>query len=350
MDAQLFRLAGTVVFANVLTLAALARAEGTVELELVGDARGSAMAFQDWAQALARAGIRNVRLRTAADGSIQPGIETRGTAERPIYVVTGVVRGRDAIELPGRRFRRGDVGRLTQWLDDLAKNGPPESREKRAAFGLTASQLAAVRSELAAPVGFDTAGMTPGEVVAKIASQLTLPLELNADAIQSLGDEKLVDDLSGFSRGLALAYALRQSGRGLQPRPSGDRASYGVVDAADASDVWPVGWPPEGSPHETLPALFEFLNINVQNVSAAKALDAIAQRIKAPVLLDRSILARHGVDPAQAMVSLPRTRTTHSQALRKILFQARMKYELRCDDAGRPFLWVTSIKPEAAKP
>jgi hypothetical protein len=45
------------------------------------------------------------------------------------------------------------------------------------------------------------------------------------------------------------------------------------------------------------------------------------------------------------MVSLPRVRTTYSLALRKLLFKAGMKFEVRCDERGKPFLWVTAVKP-----
>jgi hypothetical protein len=32
-------------------------------------------------------------------------------------------------------------------------------------------------------------------------------------------------------------------------------------------------------------------------------------------------------------------------ALRKLLFQAGLKFEVRLDEAGKPFLWITTVKP-----
>jgi hypothetical protein len=64
-----------------------------------------------------------------------------------------------------------------------------------------------------------------------------------------------------------------------------------------------------------------------------------------PVLVDHNALARHGVDPSKVTVSHPPSRTTYSQVLPKILFQARLKSEVRVDEAGKPFLWVSTIKP-----
>ena len=40
---------------------------------------------------------------------------------------------------------------------------------------------------------------------------------------------------------------------------------------------------------------------------------------------------------------------TYSQVLGKVLMQARLKYELRVDEADKPFVWITSVKP-AGKP
>ena len=95
--------------------------------------------------------------------------------------------------------------------------------------------------------------------------------------------------------------------------------SYAVAKARLDREVWPIGWPPEKPQAEVLPALFEFRNVNVQNVSAARVMEAIGGQVKVPILLDHNALARHGVDPAKTNVSLPQQRTSYSLALRKLL-------------------------------
>lgn len=325
---------------SVIAIDMSADAAGSVQLELVGDAQGASLVFQEWAELLGKAGIHNVRFRSTQD-SDKVGIETQGTVESPVYVVTGFVRSRDELTLPGGRFRRSDLTRLTQWLDDLAKNGPVAGRPKKAAFGLSSPQFEKIREDLSTPVGFSTRGMTGQRTVEKIANRLKQPLQLETEAARALADEKLNEDLSEFTCGTALAYVLRLAGYGLLPQATG----YAVVKVRANLEVWPVGWTPEKPPQQEVPALFEFLNINVQNVSAATALDAIGKRLKTPVLIDRNVLARHSIDPAKAMVSLPRSRTTYSLALRRLLFQAGMKFEVRHDEAGMPLLWITSVKP-----
>jgi hypothetical protein len=333
------------LFLTTLLAAATARAGGTVQLELVGDARGSAMIFQEWAQTLGKAGIRNVRIRVA-EASEKPGIDVQGTAENPVYVVLGIVESRDAIVLPNGRYRRGDVARLAQWLKDLAEHGPNAGREKKGAFGLTPTLLARVRKDLATGVGFNTQGMTRRRVVEKIAAQLKLPLRLDDGAARAMADDKVEDELTDLACGTALACVLRPVGYCLVPRDAGGETAYAVVKAAAGIEGWPVGWEQSDKPtREALPGLYEFHNVNLQNVPAATAIGAIAKLVKAPVLVDHYALARHKIDLAKVTVSLPRSRTTYSLTLRKMLFQARLKFDVRYDEAGAPLLWITTLKP-----
>lgn len=302
------------------------------------------MAFQEWLQALSRAGIRDVRLRSAVPTD-QPGIEVRGTEQNPVYMVTGMLTARDEIVLPGARFRRSDLRRMAEWLDDLAKRGPPERREVTSAFGLTEKQLEKAHDDLAKVVGFSTQGMTRSEAVQKIGQQLTLPLRVEGELTG--GDEKIAEQLSTLSCGTALACILRPIGFCMVPRAAGEGLAYSVARARLDQEVWPIGWPParDKPVSALLPALFEFRNVNVDNVSATDVLNAIGPQIKAPILLDHNALARHGVDPTKTSVKHPSHKTNYSLALRKLLFQAGLKFEVRVDEAGTPFLWISTVKP-----
>ncbi len=320
------------------------RAAGRVQLELVGDAQGSALAFQQWLQTLSRAGVKNVRIRSAKVAD-RVGIDVRGTKENRLYVVTGIVKSSDELLLPAGRFRRRDAGRLARWLEELAKYGPEDQRPPRAAFGLTREEFERIQKELARAVDFSTRGMPRGEAVEKIRRRLSLPLKLDPKLAKVLAQDKVGEELSGVSCGTALAYVLRPMGLCLVPRQLDRGTVCEVIKAQPKLEVWPVGWKPEKPRPKVLPALFEFHNVNIQDVSTATALEAIGRRLKVPVLIDHNALARHGIDPEKAMVSHPRSRTTYSLVLRKILFQAGLKYELRVDEAGKPFLWISTVKP-----
>jgi hypothetical protein len=326
----------------LLTAPAGAAPAGEVQLEIAGDNQlGAGMSFQQWGQALAAAGVQNVRLRSAHEGD-KPSIEVGGTPQLPLYKVTAVLGARDELIVPGGRFRRSECKKLAAWLDDLAKRGPVEKREKVSAFGLTASQLGKVNSDLSKAVGFSTKGMTRSEAVNKIAGQLGLALKIEGDLAD--GDDKIEEELSGFSSGTALACILRPVGFCMLPQVNGETLSYAVKKAELDQEIWPVGWPAEAA-QKVLPALYEFHNVNVSGVTASKLLEVVGRQINAPVLFDHNALAWHVIEPDKATVSHPQQRTTYSVALRKMLGKIGLKFEVRVDEAGKPFLWVSTVKP-----
>jgi hypothetical protein len=326
----------------LLAPAAWAAPAGQVKLEIAGDNRqGAGMTFQQWQQALVAAGVKNFLLRSGQEGE-KPSIENLGTEQLPLYKVTAVLGAGDVLLVPGGRFRRSECNKLAAWLDDLAKRGPADKREKVSAFGLTASQLEKVNADLAKGVGFSTKGMTRREAVDKIGGQLGLSLKIEGTLAD--GDEKIEEELSGFSSGTALACILRPIGACLTPQVDGETFSHVVKKAQLGQEIWPVGWPAEGA-QKVLPALYEIHNVNVAGVTAAKLLDVVGKQVNAPVLLDHNALARHNIDPDKAVVSDPQERTSYSIALRKMLGKVGLKFEVRIDEAGKPFLWVSTIKP-----
>lgn len=331
------------LWASLLVYSGPALAAGTVRLELLGDARGAPLAFQEWSQALGKAGIQNFRIQSVKEPG-KPAIDIQGTEDRPVYVVTGVILSRDEIELPGRRFRRTEIKQLAAWLNDLAEQGPVGMRPNRGVFGLTADDAEKVLTEIAKPAGFDSQGMSRRAAIEKIAALLDPPLKIETRLAEALGDAEVDAPLSGLSRGTALAYLLRMAGMGFAPKESDGKIAYELVPLRDDAKCWPVGVEAE-SAREALPALFEFHNVNVQNVSAAKAISSIAKLMDTPVLIDANALAGQEIDPDKVLVSHPRSRTVYGIALRKMLFQAKLKYEVRLDDAGKPFLWITPIRP-----
>jgi hypothetical protein len=311
-------------------------------LTVVGESQVAAD-FHQWMAVLARAGVSHVQFRVAGPTD-QAGIEVQGSPERPRYRVTGTLSSRGELILPGGRFGRGEAGRIARWLEDLAANGPPERREVKSAFGLTAKQFQQVRDDLAQLVGFSTQGVARSDVVERIGRRLRFPFEIDRRQREALGQEPVAEQLSGLSCGTALACVLRPSGLGLVPRPNSSAASYWIGDARDAREIWPIGWPSEKLPHDVLPVLYEFHNVNIQGVTAAKAISAIGQLLKAPMLMDHNAMARYGIDPDKVIVSFPPSRTTYGLILHKVLFKAGLKDELRVDEAGNPLLWVTTVK------
>ena len=290
--------------------------------------------------------MSNLRIRSG-QATDRLGIESRGTDSAPVYVVTGFITSANELLMPGGRFRAGDVARLAQWLDELARFGPPDQRPERSAFGLTPEQFEQVHQALAGRIGFSTKGMSRRQVIEKVRERLILPLRIEPRLIQAISEDDVVaEELSDLSCGTALAAALRPPGLALVPRDAKPRGLECLVaEAKPDMEAWPIGWEPEKPRRELLPGSFEFLNVNVQGVPVTQVIEAVSGRLSVPVLLDHNAMARHGIEPDKALVSMPQRRTTYSLLLKRCLYQAGLKSELRVDEAGKPFLWITTVKP-----
>ena len=63
------------------------------------------------------------------------------------------------------------------------------------------------------------------------------------------------------------------------------------------------------------------------------------------MLFDEQALVLKKLDPSKVKVKIPEAKLGYEAVLDKAMFQSGLKHEVRLDDAGRPFLWVTSRVP-----
>jgi hypothetical protein len=348
-------------------MAATTRAAAPIELELATERGVQITAPQEWLQLLTAAGIDNVRIRGARPGD-RPTVENRGSRERPRYHVTGLVTSRNELFLPGGSFSRADRSRLKDYFDGLAADGAESLTAPRGMFGLTGKEIERVFADLAQPIDFETKGQSSRAIIDRLQTKFTLKVVVDVAADRTLREAApVVDELQGLSAGTATAMMLRGDGLVLRPEKSRGQpvvyrvaaggsppsAATGAPPAAAATagragktndhemTHWPIGWELQQTPGETAPSLFEFLNAEVDGYTLEETLAAIGPRLKIPIYLDRAALAAHRIDLAKIQVRLPRTRIFYKRLIDRVLAQARMGSQLRIDEAGKPFLWVT---------
>ena len=319
-----------------------------VQFDIVTDDGVSAEVIRDWYQVFADLQVRQADFHSAR-GAQPLEIETAGRGST--YVVHGRLTKARELLVPGARFLLVDRARLAAWIDRLSSDGPEALADARPdAFGLPASTLDKLRKRLASPYQAATSDRSPREVVDEIADSLNLEVVSPAAVRSNLGRaEPVNNELQGLAAGTVLAASLRGVGFGFAPqRGAEDRLRVALIALDPAADrpveTWPVGWSADDRRRELVPKLFEFLNVEIDGVSVGEAVDNIAPRLEVPVLYDRAALARHKVDVSAVDAAVPAKRTSYSLLLQKLLFQARLKYELRVDDGGRPFIWITTIK------
>jgi hypothetical protein len=340
-----------------LAIAAVANAAGPpIELELVTEQGVQITAPQQWLQLLAGIGIEHVQIRGSRQGD-KPKVTSRGSTKAANYQVIGVLTSRDQLLLPGGTFTKADRAKLKDYFAQLGADGADSVTAPHIRFGLTEKKLTAVLADLAQPIDFETKGLAPRAFLDRLQTKLSFKPSVDAEAEQAMRTAApAVDDLTGVSAGTALAIMLRNCGLVMRPeKKRGQPVAYHVVVAgpdtvrqrtlgkmtAPDMQYWPIGWEPEKSPGEMAPSLFQSRNAEIDGYSLEESLGAIGPLLKIPMFFDRAALKAHQIDPAKIQVKLAKTRTTYKRVIDRILSQARLASEIRIDEAGVPFLWIT---------
>jgi hypothetical protein len=323
---------------------AAAAGESPVHVELVQAQRGAVDAPAQWAERLNRLPLASLRVRSARPGD-RPRVERRGTADRPVFHVTGLLGPRNELQLPGATFRLGQDARLGEWFDGLRVDGasPAKSASR---FGLDDAALAKLKQDLSSAWPHSTAGAALRSIVAQIQQQVPLSLVIDPTARTAFSrPAMIIEDYQGLATGTALSAALHTAGLGWVPEKN-ERGSITlrVVVAGAVDEVWPVGWPTQRRTQDAVPKLMERLPVEIVDTPLSETLAAIGPRVGVPLLVDRPALALQKIELSEVRVNHPAGRTYYKRLLDRVLFQGRLEMVIREDDAGRAFLWIAPIR------
>lgn len=339
------RLLCTVTMLSCLLVPAVGWAVPLVSLELATEPGFPLGGERKWLTVLKDSKLSNIRFRSLRSG-VTLEIKNRGTERSPNYVVTGVLTARNTLRLPGVEFRYGERAAISRWIEKLKADGIEGVMAQTGPFGLTKKQLVQVHQSLTGKVDFSTRGLKSSEALGRITTGLQLRVTHDPSARLALaGEEAVADELQGLSRGTALAIVLRPLGLVLVPeKPSGKDVRLLITRSDQAKEFWPIGWPPQKNPGLTMPALFKKLEVEIDDVTLAAALAAIAPRVKSPFIFDYNSIARDRIDLDRVKVNVPVGRTYYKNILDRVLSQARLYCEIRVDEANTPFLWISTFK------
>ncbi len=316
-----------------------------VQLELATQEGFQATEARAWYELLTGLKVNGLQIR-GQQGSDKLEISATGDGDARIYRVTGLLTARNELVLPGGRFSSRDAAGISAWLEDLKTNGPPGAARPQKVFGLDEETVGRLRKQLGAKVKDQTTGRRRTEVITRIAADLKLNLPIPADAANALAEEgPLTEELQGLASGTVLSFVLRPAGYALVPRPAAGGYELRIMSVKNAQEIWPVGLPAEDRRHKVLPVLSEVIEVQIdKGTPFTQALSAIQGRVNVPFLMDLNALAAEGIDPNKVTVQLPARRLNYSIILTSLLGQARLVYELRTDEAGQPFLWITTFR------
>ena len=326
------------------------RATLPIELEVAIDSGSSLTAPQEWTGILGKMGLARVRLR-GIRASDQPVITPLQVGKSTHFQVLAILSSRDELILPEHRFRTQDRRKLQTYFEQL----PAEAQHRalpRGRFDLTEDQIRDLLTELSQPVSFSTKDETGSNVLRRLEETLSVPIVRSPQSTILL-TEPWANELRGVSTGTALAIGLRQQGLVLRPeQPRGETLRLTVEIYDRERDAWPVGWKPERSVRLVAPQMFKQITLEARDITFSEVLSQLQPQLKVPVLQDHWILTQRKIAPEQVPIKMARRKTYLKGALDRLASQARLATELRVDEQGEPFIWITQFgkdSPQATK-
>jgi hypothetical protein len=321
-----------------------AAAQPPVSLELVTEQGFPIDGHQRWMEFLQDIGFSTLRIRGARPDD-EPRIENRGTPAAPRYMVTGVLVKGNVMRLPGAAFRIGQRKQLEEWLRRLQVGGDEAVLGETGPFGLLQRQWTTLRETLSRKVTWETKDRPVSEVVEEFAANLPIALEVDSSAQRVLSGRAVVaESWRGISCGTALAGIVRPVGLVVVPAGQGTpTVSLLITPSTSAGETWPVGTSAQPPFDRLAPALFRYIQVEIHDRPLSEPIRAIQERVEIPFFFDHFQLARHQVD-LETKVNFKPRKTFYKKIVDDLLFQARLRNELRLDETGEPFLWITTIK------
>ncbi|RMG41697.1 MAG: hypothetical protein D6725_00980 [Planctomycetota bacterium] len=323
-----------------------------VVLEIVTDRLGSNVAAQEWGRLMQRFGYEfHMRRSPLAE---KPSLRETTFGRLRRVTVQGRLDTLGRLIMPnGKTYTLPRADKLIDWLRELELYGAQGRPKNDASFGFTKAQLSRIAAALANPVATDLSAETLAEALKKLQLSPSLPVVVDsraAAAWRQAGDTKVGQSFRGIAKGTALAAMLGNVGLAFRPwrEPDGRFVLQIVLPEPDRA-VWPIGRPVQGLPRDVAPQLYQFIDVELNDVPLRDVLDAVALKTGVPIIYDFAAIEEAGADLSEKISFGPK-RTTWSLFLKSVTNPRKLTRLYRLDDAGRPFVLITSIRRGVIEP
>lgn len=325
----------------------------SVEIVLLTTDSGGALQAQQWRAALEPLEIP-LSIRSGSDDEkIETTEKTIGTLRKVTAV--GELGRSGKITFADRSFQPGERQKIKQWIDDLKTYGAQGTPEGKPLWGLTEEQFAKVYEGVTDVSTSDSRDKELTDAIAELPLPAEFPIRWTDAAKKQLArgkDTAMVrQSTQGFTVATALAVMLRDHGLGFRPARTPAGTMELVIERPEnAGDVWPVGWPLKLPRQQAAPGLFKLQQVFFDEIPLQEVLAKGSQATKVPMLFDYTALDRHDEEWASVAATFPLRQATWHTVIKDVLNKRKLTCDLWQDEAGRPFLDVTTVKSRRAIP
>ncbi|MCA9062044.1 MAG: hypothetical protein KDA96_03270 [Planctomycetaceae bacterium] len=269
-------------------------------------------------------------------------------SKRVVHVVGGMDRDGN-ISIGDQTYELQNAEQLIARFDELAKWGAGGRPTDRPQWGLSAEQLEQIVSQLSAAVETPIPASSPVAAVDSLKLPERIRVTWTDAAREHLQTLKPVADageieMNGLSTGTSLAIALAQFGLGFRPlvMPAGD-VELQVDVGNEHSNLWPVGWTTKEPLGDVAPTYFRGTDVGeLKDVALTGLFQIAAERLQLPHYYSEYELQAGGIDVQKLTYSRKAGRVSMFRLLTYAGAQFRLGIDLRVDEAGHGFLWVTT--------
>jgi hypothetical protein len=323
--------------------------ETEVALELIAGAAAASEHAQAWGQRLQKLDV-HFQTRQAVVGD-KPEVKEQKLGRVRRVTVVAVLDRNGKIVCQDRSFTLAEAEKLGEWIRELKTYGAQGAPHGKPLFGLNERQFAAVMRELTPAVTADTQGLSLEAALAKLSLPERHPLRMTPEAQRAASlidsDKQVRQRVRGLSAGTALAATLGEFGLVFRPLRTPDgKIELAVSPREPNQDAWPIGWPldPDKPQGQLVPALFKMVPVNLEEVPLMDVLAAAAEASDIPILIDYHAIEAEGIELSELKVTVPMRKTTWGLLLKQVTFPHKLGRRLVSDEAGKPFVLVTTLK------
>lgn len=301
---------------------------------------------QEWGRVFQELGY-SVRFREPRAGEASR-IEDLDRDDSLATHVVAAMAADGSIRIGTQKFDIESTKPLTLALEEIQRHGAKGPPDSNPTWGLTDEQFKEVTRLLGVPVE------NPVELQSSILAVESVGLPVNmrmkfteAARQQALAQrpESALDniELQGFTKGSAIAIVLAQYGLGFRPRyVSPGHYDMEIVRGNESDNLWPIGWKPEQSFSEILPTYFRAIPLDVEDVEVSALVGAISGKIGVADFSSAYALTAKGLDINTLRYTRKDDRISPSRLLTAVGDKLELGFDVRVDEAGKMFLWVTT--------
>ncbi|MEZ6063649.1 MAG: hypothetical protein R3C19_25145 [Planctomycetaceae bacterium] len=287
----------------------------------------------------------------ASRNNERPGIEDVTFNKRRSVKVVGQLDRSGTLQFGDRKFKQTEPEQLRTYLARLARYGAKGPPQESPTWGLTDEQFKIVVTMLSGPVTDPVTTSSPAEAIESLKLSDSFRIRYTPSARRlAFGDGAETDatplEPQGLSQGTTTAIVLAQFGLGFRPMRNPDGAYVLEIDAGDeSSNLWPVGWRNTEPLNRRIPNIYRSLEVgNLEDADLTGLIQLLSNRLEIPWFSSPHDLRAKGIRLSELTYSRKPDKLPPSSLLRKIGDKYEMGLEVRVDETGRPFLWVTTAE------